>query len=253
MKLARSEAKGNSMNPREAITRRVHAALERETRINLHRHPVEIRNAGGVVVLDGELADVGAKKLALELAASVRGVDGVVDRLRVRPSERRGDGAVRDSLVRMLLAEREFANCTLRWRANGRVETARLAEADGIGEIEVEVSDGVIALEGHVISQSHRRFAGVLGWWTPGCRDVVNALAVQPDYEDRDDDVADVLRIVLEADPMVDPSLIRANCRDSTVTLEGAVATQRQKSRVELDAWSLAGVRRVVNRLEVTD
>ncbi|HEV8110989.1 MAG TPA: BON domain-containing protein [Burkholderiales bacterium] len=253
MKLARREAKGNAMNPREAITRQVHAALEREARINLHRYPVGIHNADGVVVLDGELPDVGAKKLALELAASVRGVDGVVDRLRVRPSERRGDGAVRDSLVRMLLAEREFVNCTIRWRANGRVETARLVEAEGIGEIEIEVSDGVIVLEGHVISQSHRRFAGVLGWWTPGCRDVVNALAVQPDYGDRDEEVADVLQIVLEADPMVDPSLIRANCRDKTVILEGAVTTERQKSRAELDAWSLAGVRRVVNRLEVTD
>lgn len=253
MKLARPEAKGNPMNPREAITRQVHAALERETRINLHRHPVAIRNADGVVVLEGELSDVGAKKLALELAASVRGVDGVVDRLRVRPSERRGDGAVRDSLVRMLSAEREFANCTIRWRANGRVETARLIEADGIGEIELEVSDGVIVLEGHVISQSHRRFAGVLGWWTPGCRDVVNALAVQPDYEDGDDEVADVLQIVLEADPMVDPSLIRANCRDKTVVLEGAVTTERQKARAELDAWALFGVERVINRLQVTD
>ena len=241
------------MNPREAITRQVHAALERETRINLHRYPVDIHNADGVVVLDGELSDVGAKKLALEAAASVRGVDGVVDRLRVRPSERRGDGAVRDSLVRMLLAEREFANCTIRWRANGRVETARLADSDGIGEIEIEVSDGVILFEGRVISQSHRRFAGVLGWWTPGCRDVVNSLAVRPDYEDGDGEVADVLRIVLEADPMVDPSLIRANCRDNTVILDGAVTSERQKSRAELDAWSLAGVRRVVNRLEVTD
>ena len=37
------------MNPRETITRRVHALLERETRINLHRHPVEISNADGVV------------------------------------------------------------------------------------------------------------------------------------------------------------------------------------------------------------
>jgi osmotically-inducible protein OsmY len=253
MKLAMRQAKGEAMNPREAITRQVHAALERETRINLHRYPVEIHNADGVVVLDGELSDVGAKKLALELAAAVRGVDGVVDRLRVRPSERHGDGAVRDSLLRRLFAEREFANCTIRWRASGRVETARLVEADGIGEIEIEVNEGVIVLEGHVISQSHRRFAGVLGWWTPGCRDVVNSLAVRPDYEDRDDEVADVLQIVFEADPMLDPSLIRANCRDKTVILEGAVATERQKSRAELDAWSLAGIRRVLNRLEVTD
>jgi osmotically-inducible protein OsmY len=241
------------MNPREAITRRVHALLERETRINLHRHPVEISNADGVVVLEGEVADVAAKKLALGLAASVEGVEGIVDHLRVAPGERRGDGAIRDSLARMLLEEREFLNCTLRWHANGRIETARLVEADAIGEIEISVTDGVIVLEGHVISQSHRRFAGVLAWWTPGRRDVVNSLDVRPDYEDRDDEVTEVLEIVLEADPMVDPSQIRMKCRDKTVILEGSVPTEQQKSRAELDAWALLGVRRVINRLLVTD
>jgi osmotically-inducible protein OsmY len=241
------------MNPREAITRQVHAALERETRIKLHRHPVEIHNADGVVVLEGELPDVAAKKLALELAASVRGVAGVVDRLRVRPGERRGDGAVRDSLLRMLSAEREFANCTIRWRANGRVETARLAQADAIGEIEIAVTEGAIALEGHVISHSHRRFAGVLAWWTPGRRDVVNSLEVKPEYPDSDEEISEVVGLVLEADPAVDPSQIRASCRDMTVLLDGAVATEQQKSRAELDAWALFGVERVVNRLQVTD
>jgi predicted nucleic acid-binding Zn ribbon protein len=34
------------------------------------------------VVLEGEVADVAAKKRALEAAASVEGVDGIVDRLR---------------------------------------------------------------------------------------------------------------------------------------------------------------------------
>jgi osmotically-inducible protein OsmY len=241
------------MNPRAAITRQVHALLERETRINLHRHPVEISNANGVVVLEGELEDVAAKKLALELAASVPGVDGVVDRVRVKPGERRGDGAVRDSLLRMLLELREFLNSTIRWRANGRVETVRLVEADSVGEIEISVSEGVIVLEGHVISQSHRRFAGVLAWWTPGRRDVVNSLEVRPDYEDRDDEVTEVLELVLEADPMVDPSQIRMGCRDRTVILEGSVPTEQQRSRAELDAWALFGVRRVVNRLAVTD
>jgi osmotically-inducible protein OsmY len=64
------------------------------------------------------VADVAAKKLALELAASVRGVDGIIDRLRVSPGERRGDGAVRDSLARMLLEQPEFRNCTLRSYTN---------------------------------------------------------------------------------------------------------------------------------------
>jgi osmotically-inducible protein OsmY len=42
------------------------------------------------------------------------------------------------------------------------------------------VTDGVVLLEGHVISQSHLRFAGALAWWTPGRRDVINALEVRP-------------------------------------------------------------------------
>ena len=240
------------MNPREAITRQVHALLEREARINLHRHPVEIRNADGVVVLEGEVADVAAKKLALELAASVKGVDGIVDRLRVDPGERRGDGAIRDSVVRALQEQREFVNCTLRFAANGRVETARLVERDAAGEIQVAVNDGVVVLEGYVQSQSHRRFAGVLAWWTPGRRDVVNSLAVRPEYQDGDDEVTEVLGLVYEADPMVDPAQIRINCKDRVVVLEGAVATQKQKARAELDAWALSGVERVINRLEVT-
>jgi osmotically-inducible protein OsmY len=241
------------MNPRETITRQVHALLERESRINLHRHPVEISNANGVLVLEGELADVAAKKLALGAAASVPGVDGIVDRLRVAPGERRGDGAIRDSLARRLLEQPETRNCTLRVRANGRTETLHEARADGLGELEISVIDGVIVLEGHVISQSHRRFAGVLAWWTPGRRDVVNSLEVKPEYPDSDEEIAEVVELVLEADPMVDPSQIRASCRDRTVTLAGNVPTAQQKSQAELDAWALFGVERVVNRLQVTD
>lgn len=242
------------MNPREAITRKVHALLERETRINLHRHPVEISNADGVVVLEGEVSDVAAKKLALELAASVAGVDGIVDRLRVAPGERRGDGAVRDSFSRMLLEQPEFRNCTIRAYTNERNDTLRTATTqDSVGEIEISVTDGVIALEGQVISQSHRRFAGVLAWWTPGRRDVVNSLEVKPAYEDTDDEVTEVLGLVLEADPMLDAAQIRMNCKDRTVILEGSVPTEQQKQRAELDAWSLFGIRQVINQLIVTD
>jgi osmotically-inducible protein OsmY len=241
------------MNPREAITRQVHALLEREPRIDLHHHPVAISNSNGVVVLQGEVADVGAKKLALGLAASVAGVDGIVDRLRVAPGERRGDGAVRDSLARMLLEQPEFRNCTLRSRANERTETLREANGDSVGEILIAVSDGVISLEGHVISQSHKRFAGVVAWWTPGRRDVVNSLEVKPDYEDRDDEITEVLRVVLEADPQINADQIRPNCANGAVTLEGNVPTQGEKRRAELDAWALYGVSRVINKLQVTD
>ena len=240
------------MKSTPATTRQVHAALEREPRINIHRHPIRIESKDGAVTLEGEVADVAAKKLALELAGAAQGVRGVIDRLRVAPGEARGDGAVRDSLARMLLGQAEFRNCTLRMRSNEKVLGLQESKDDGVGEIEICVAQGVIVLEGHVISVPHRLFAGVLAWWTPGRRDVINALEVRPAYEERDDEVAEALSLALDADPLLDADQIRPQCRNWVVTLEGAVPTEEQRRRAELDAWSLSGVDRVLNRLQVT-
>ncbi|HZD20746.1 MAG TPA: BON domain-containing protein [Burkholderiales bacterium] len=239
------------MNPRESITRQIHGRLEREPRINLHRHAISISNADGVAILEGEVGDIAAKKLALELAASVANVRGIVDRLRVAPGERRGDGAIRDSLSRLLLEQPEFRNCTIRSHSNEKTELLREGNHDPVGDIEIAVADGVIALEGHVISLPHRLYAGVLAWWTPGRRDVVNALELRPRYDERDDEVTEALRLVLEADSAIDAAQIRPRCEKWVVTLEGSVPSEAQKRRAELDAWYLSGVNRVINKLQV--
>jgi osmotically-inducible protein OsmY len=239
------------MNQREIMTRHVRAALERETRINLHRYPLRIESADDVVTLEGEVADIAAKKLALEATARVKGVGGIIDRLRVSPGERRGDGAIRDSLVRRFLETAEFRNCTLRTYGNDCVETLHESNGDSVGDIEISVTEGVIVLEGHVISQPHRLFAAVLAWWTPGRLDVLNALEVEPRYEERDDEITETLRLVLEADPLVDASQINPLCENWVVTLEGSVPSEEQRRRAELDAWYLSGVHRVNNNLQV--
>jgi osmotically-inducible protein OsmY len=239
------------MTTSEAIVRKVQGLLEHEPRVNLHRYPIKIDLADGAVVLEGDVESIAAKKLALELAASVGEIRGVVDRLRVAPSERRGDGAIRDSLCGFLLRDPELRNCTIRVRAKGRVETLRDVRGERAGEIEVAIEDGVITLEGAVISLSHKRIAGVLAWWTPGCRDVVNSLDVVPPEEDNDDEVVDALRLVLETDPLVQADQITARCRNYVVTLEGYVRNEEERRRAELDAWALFAVDDVVNRIEV--
>jgi osmotically-inducible protein OsmY len=237
------------MPDKNDVIKQVRKALEYDTRINLHRHPVRIGHAGDVVTLEGEVESVMAKKLALEHAAVVPGVRGVADRLRVAPAERRGDGAIRDSVCAFLLREPEFRQCAIRALASGRLETLR--DVSGDGDVEVAVSDGVITLEGRVGSNSHKRIAGVLAWWTPGCRDVVNALAVEPPGEDGDDEVLDALGLVLEMDPLTRGTPIHAECRNYVITLEGVVRTEQERSRAELDAWCLFAVDGVVNRIEV--
>lgn len=239
------------MVDKKTIIKQVQGALEYEPRVNLHSHPLKVDVVEGAIVLEGEVESVAAKKLALERAGAIEGPRGVVDRLRVAPLEQRGDGAMRDTLCNLLLQQPELRNCTIRARAKGRVKTLREAGAEGSGAIEIEIENGVIALEGTVISLSHMRLAGVLAWWTPGCRDVVNSLEVQPPQRDSDEEVVDALRLVLEADPLVRAESIAVGCESYVVTLEGRVRTQSERRRVELDAFALFAVDDVINRLEV--
>ena len=89
----------------------------------------------------------------------------------------------------------------------------------------------------------------MLAWWTPGRCDVINSLELEPSYDETDEEVAEALRIVLEADPAVDASQIRPTCEGWVVTLEGSVPGEEQKRRAEMDAWYVSGVERVENRL----
>ena len=238
----------------DAAIRQVRAALEFDNAINLHRHPVKVTIADDAVVLEGEVESVAAKKLALEHAGAVPGVRGVVDRLRVAAAEHRGDGAIRDVYCALLSGQREFLNCGIRMRDNDGWRVLRAAPEppfDRSGDIQVTVQDGVITLDGAVISLSHKRVAGVLGWWTPGCRDVVNSLEIDPPERDGDEEVVEALALVFEMDQELDADQIRARCDDYVVTLEGYARTEEQRRRAELDAWAIFGVNKVVNHLAV--
>ncbi|GFO70772.1 hypothetical protein GMLC_43510 [Geomonas limicola] len=232
----------------EEVIGAVLAAFEREPRVNLHKSPIDLRFEDGVLTLSGEVDGIAAKKLALELAAAPRPVSGVVDRLRVAPAERMEDGAIRDHVCDALLSEPVFEEFSIQVVIKQDLEPVRSLMSRY--EIQVEVNDGVVILNGIVESISHKRMAGVLAWWVPGSRDVVNGLELAHS-EDNDEEVVDSLRLVLEKDPMVNASQLRLSCRNLVVTLDGAVSTESAKSTAEADAWYLFGVNGVVNRIVV--
>lgn len=239
------------MQSKEAILRQVQAAIEHEAGIDAQSHAVAMDFRDGVLLLEGEVSNVGTKKLALGAASHVEGVDRVDDRLRVDAGPPPGDGATRDAVCRWLLRDIDFQNCAIMARVKGQREMLREAGRDSAGEIEVAVEDGVVTLTGHVISLSHKRLAGVLAWWARGCRDVVNKLDVSPAEEDNDEEIAEALRLVLESDPYVHADQIGVGARDRVVTLQGQVWSEGERERAEQDAWCVFAVERVVNRLQV--
>ena len=234
----------------EEVVGSILAALEREPRVNLHAHPIEVGFADGVATLSGEVGGIAAKKLALELAAAQSPVLGVVDRLRVGPSGRREDGAVRDHVCNSFISEPALDSYSVRALVKQEMESVRSLDLKRI--LEVEVTDGIVTLNGMAESLSHKRLAGVLAWWVPGSRDVVNGIEVSPPMDDNDDEVADAVRLVLEKDPLVNASQVRLRCHDLVVTLDGAVSTENSRMAAEADAWYVFGVNRVVNKLSVT-
>ncbi len=236
---------------KEEILREVNAAFKREPRIDLNNYPIRISFSDGVLTLEGEMENIAAKKLALELAAAIHGISGIVDRLRVVPAERMSDDAIRDHVCQALIQEPALKNCDIQMRIKDQVKTLRKSPLKADGIIEVAVEDGVVTLNGQVISLSHKRLCGVLAWWVPGSRDVINGLEVIPSEEDNDEEITDVVYLVLEKDPFVDADQIRVSTQNRVVTLEGLVPDQSVKEMAEFDAWYVFGVDKVINKLEV--
>lgn len=235
----------------EGILKEIRAALEKDTRINLHRHPITVSVQEGDVILAGEVEDIAAKKLVLLAAAEIHGVERVVDRLRVTPAEKMGDAEIRDHVCKVLLEESALERCFIQGIAEGRVETVREVMAEPAGSIVVEVADGVVTLNGNVPSLTHKRLAGVLAWWVPGSRDVINGLEEVPPEEDNDDELVDAVRLVLKKDPFVNATKVRVRSEDWVVTLEGLVPNETMKQMAERDAWYVLGVKKVLDKIEV--
>jgi osmotically-inducible protein OsmY len=240
---------------KDQVIKALRAAFEHERRINLHQYPINIEfsESDGVITLEGEVEHIAAKKLAMELAASKPGVTGIVDRLHIAPAEHRGDGAILVAVRDALLQETGLQNCSIHLQSKGKVEVVQDSLVQPHGLIIVSVNNGVVLLDDHVTSLSQKRLAGVLAWWVPGSRDVINGLEVVPPEEDNDDEVTEAVRMVLEKDRFVQADQIRVSTRNFIVTLDGAVRTESEKEMAEFDAWYVFGVDNVINNLEVLE
>ncbi len=239
------------MTDDDTILREIRAALEHEPRVRTHHSAIHIAINNGALTIEGEVESIAVKRVALQQARAFSGTYSTIDRLRIAQGEHRGDGAVRDALSRFLLTEGVFLDYAIRARSKGKLIVLRDPGVQAQGPITLDVEEGVVTLRGNVGSLSHRRLAGVLAWWTPGCRDVVNELEVTPVESDHDDEILDALRLVLEKDPLVHADQIRADSRNGIVTLHGFLGTAEARRMAELDAWYLLGVQDVINHIEV--
>lgn len=238
--------------PKKAeILHAVQAALMSEPRIDLHETPVDMDFDDGTLTLTGEVANVAAKKTALHRAAAVPGVIGIVDRLHVRPAQAMGDGQIRDLLRDALLQEPALAEIAIHEWVKGEDLVVREPVERRRGEIRIRVAEGVVTLEGEVPSLAYKCLAGVLAWWVPGSRDVINGLGAGEAGDRWDMELREAVRVALEKDPFVNASQLQIATQDSVVRLAGLVPTDSEREMAEFDAWYVFGVDGVRNEIEV--
>jgi osmotically-inducible protein OsmY len=226
-------------------------AIRSEPRIGPHFKPAALKiDSDGTATIQAEVDNIAIKRLALERLAAIKGIGAIVDRLRVKPAQTMSDDGILDHLRKAYYVEPAFAALKIKERKAGKLKLVQDAP-EPRGEIEIEVKKGVVILNGRVPGLASKRLAGVLAWWIPGSRDVINGIAVEPPEEDAPIRIEEAVRIVLDKDPFVDASQVRVGVRNRTVRLTGAVRSREARDAAEWDAWYVFGVDDVINELEV--
>jgi osmotically-inducible protein OsmY len=235
----------------EAALEEVRRLFRSDPRIDFDHQSVSLTFANGELLLSGEVGDIAAKRLAVESAAKAPSVTAVFDELRVRRSDILPDAEIRDLVRKALVEEPALAGCMIREHIEARFQLAH-SPLTSVGRIDIGVVRGVVSLAGEVPSLAQKRLAGVLAWWVPGTRDVVDSLNVRPPEEDSDEAICAAVRLVLDRDRAVHAAGIRVAARDGRVALDGTVPAASEIAAAEHDAWFIFGVRDVINRLAVS-
>lgn len=231
------------------LMKQIQAALEHDTRINLHASKFQLSAHGQTIVLEGTMEDIISKRIAANTAINFAGENHVEDRLRIH-STHVGSGALRDKIEMALEKETVFRDCSIAINAEGSNKQLRSKENQSDRcAIEATIEDGIVTLAGQVISPSHRRLIEVMLWWIDGVQRVDNLLSIVPPRQDNDGELGEAVQLVLEKDTFVDHSQIRSSVSAGVVDLAGQVVNEAQRKTVLRDVWAIPGVQDVHNHM----
>lgn len=182
---------------------------------------VKVRSLDGVVALTGTVPHLLAKERATKIAAAVRGVRSVSNRLDVEAVER-SDEEIRRGVEHVLLMD----------------------PAAESYEVTPKVKDGIVTLQGEVESWQEKELAGQLAERVKGVKGIENVIAFDYEAERSDREIAADVEARLAWDVLVDEGLIRVAVHDGEVELTGTVGSAAERTRAASDAY-VTGVQSV--------
>jgi osmotically-inducible protein OsmY len=194
----------------------IQAAVEHEYLVDstVPFHSTELEVAGGIVTLSGSVDTILARRRAVEIAQTIKGVRSVVDNLEVEPGPRSDEELQRD------------------------VEWAILTDpvADSY-EIEVSVKDGMVTLDGTVDSWQEKRLVRRVAEGVRGVKDVESTITFEIPAGRPDPEVEAEISKRLKWDAWVDDGLITVTVENGRAGLSGVVGSDIERSRAIGNAW----------------
>jgi osmotically-inducible protein OsmY len=123
-------------------------------------------------------------------------------------------------------------------------------------DINLQVADGSVVLEGYVASKEQQELALNAARQTGGVTQVISQLGIQPKAELADCEIADKIAEVLsehKAAGRLKDFRISVEVTEGSVTLDGLVADEAQRKLTREAALSVSGVQGIVDKLAVKD
>jgi osmotically-inducible protein OsmY len=182
----------------------------------------------GIVTLTGSVANLAAKKYAVDEAKKINGVLGVIDEITVSPSYQL-DSDIGDAVRRRILNSPTVVSQNLH----------------------VTTKDGVVTLSGTVDSYAERYQAELLASEVHGVKEVKNSIFTKWESSRSDQEIKNDVLAALERDVYLSGLPITASVEDGTVTLSGSVGNAYEKQRAADDARWISNVTNVKNDLGV--
>ncbi|MBD3237986.1 MAG: BON domain-containing protein [Candidatus Eisenbacteria bacterium] len=182
---------------------------------------IDVSTTSGIVTLAGAVDHILARQRAVELTGTLRGVRGVIDRLRVEPVSRTDEEIRTDVEVAL-----------------------RLNPAVSFDDLEVEVQSAVVTLRGELESLAMQQAAARAVYGVRGVRDLIDRTSLEAIAPRSDAELRDEIQQRLRADARVRADRITVAVRDRNVTLRGVVGCPAER-QAAARAAAVLGVRQI--------
>ena len=192
---------------------------------------IAVTTKQGIVTLRGTVPNFNQKWEAEDAVKRVRGVRGIAD-----------------ELVVDLSITHERTDTDIALAIERRLTSNTIVPAD----VKFVVKDGRVTLTGEVAWYYQSQEAAYEARRVIGVRDVTNLITIQPATSVLSTEVKRKIQSELARMADLDAKCIDVAVSDGTVTLRGSVRSWVERDKATQAAWSLPGVSRVENFIEIT-